>query len=135
MAQVQYWACHRCGREILNDCSQKTIPRKYCDDCRDEMAGQKYKPSVILTKNCVYCGKEFTAKRSHAQYCSSLCNVRHKRKTVLTKTCIICNKNVVPFGRRKYCSSNCKLIGFHRMRLKRLEAKLVLNHLGRAKDD
>ena len=124
MTQVHYWPCVNCGKEILNDCGQKTIPRKYCDSCkiiRQRMRNRVTTKPGPINAICKQCSIAFTTKRSHTMYCSRLCNVRALRKTTLHKNCFECGKEIDGFGRRKYCSNKCKLIGFHRMAIQRLE--------------
>ena len=68
----------------------------------------------IYHKNCIICGKEFTAKRLHARYCSAKCRAirsdqkklkrveRDKRTSVFGKIDVIADRphrsNVLPGG-------------------------------------
>jgi excisionase family DNA binding protein len=36
--------------------------------------------NIKLQKNCVYCGREYTAKTLHTRYCSHKCNSKHYKK-------------------------------------------------------
>lgn len=119
MTQVNYWPCKKCGKE-LNDCQQRGQPRLYCDDCRRESEALRNKIRKFHKHVCIRCGKSFLSRRRNTQYCSQRCNMHALRNVRVKKNCVICNNNMIPFGKRKYCSNKCKLIGFYKMRLKSL---------------
>lgn len=71
-----------------------------------------------VIKKCIYCGKEYKTKPSHAErrrYCSKKCQGL-VITTLVTKFCIVCEKefkvhNNVSRKEAKYCSQVCK--GLH----------------------
>lgn len=71
-----------------------------------------------VIKQCVYCGKEYNTKPSHAErrrYCSKKCQGLDIT-TLVTKICIVCDKEFKVHNNEsrkeaKYCSQICK--GIH----------------------
>jgi excisionase family DNA binding protein len=56
--------------------AKRTLIQKRLTDKTHAMSS-----NIRITKCCVYCGQEFTAKTIHTRYCSHVCNQRGYKKT------------------------------------------------------
>ena len=71
----------------------------------------------MTEKECVICGKPYTPKNNTQECCSSICANKKSHETLKRYNhCVICGK---PFWkpnahRFKYCSDECRKIGFER---------------------
>ena len=94
--------CAECGKKFESDTKRNRI---YCSsECF-----YAHKSLPILTKTCEYCGREFTTKREHQQFCSRVCGnkarsgkvgskVGYKEPTSNPRTCATCKYCKHAFG-------------------------------------
>lgn len=64
----------------------------------------------MITKKCLFCGKEFQTLSSNKKHCSNKCrnSFNHPRKVPITKVCDICGKEFQTVNiQQKYCSHQC----------------------------
>lgn len=128
--QPQIW---RCGNpectNLISDVNQKTIPKTYCSTaCRDTVNRKKFNQKHKM-RTCVICGCSLEGRNRKTKYCSTTCywKTRVKGKS----TCSICSTEfeLVLYGRKKYCSPKCNLVGRYVQVIKKLgykaEVKLI----------
>lgn len=77
--------CAFCGKEMYTDIRSYNLGLKYCCDYCASMAGTKVSTErnrKHRDKTCPVCGKEFTAARRDAKYCSKACKQMAYRKGI-----------------------------------------------------
>jgi hypothetical protein len=73
------------------------------------------KGDIIITRNCITCGKTFRILNTHGKYCSRKCRPRHEKpkpykkkvKILVKKQCPICEREFETY-KSKYCSKQCQ---------------------------
>jgi len=109
--------CKNCGKEVT------AIGRKLfcCAECQSNHynKNQKIKKSknisfVIITKSCIYCGKEFKTTYKNQIYCSNKCRNRRKylhKKKIFKKIKKICKNCGIEFetayNNKIFCNNKC----------------------------
>ena len=104
----RYGYCPVCGKKFSQPFKGIRI---YCSpECRIKSYAKK-KRSVLMIKNCLFCGKEFEAKKRTQKLCSSSCVGLYNWQNMspVIKTCLSCGKEFETKNpQKKYCSPECR---------------------------
>ena len=68
---------------------------------------------MLMTKNCIRCGRKFRAKGNHQIYCSkeccSLSHYKYQKKKYEIRNCVICGKSYSPkYHNQITCLGECR---------------------------
>lgn len=95
--------CLQCGQTYFGS-------GKFCTaKCESDYLNPPVRKIVNKRNVCRFCGQPI----EKGLYCSEECRKENNRDSYLVKlVCVICNKNFVGRPGMKYCSPECRLIGF-----------------------
>lgn len=111
--------CERCGAEyIVNSGLQR-----YCKDCAEEATRQTRNDASREWNHKAYSDPDKRAKKNE--------NKRAKQKLFI---CAVCGHPFFALGRQKYCSDECRLIGFRQYQQKRSKERWQKIKAERQKD-
>lgn len=102
------YQCKLCG----NDFEAKSLAFKFCsNDCRikyEHMHGQYHYV-------CRVCGHKYRTDAKNSVFCSIKCRTQYQlytKKPLVTKTCICGKTFKTPNPSHKYCSDECRALGY-----------------------
>lgn len=88
------YQCKKCGKEIIRNPSSIRGRNIFCSNScaayfnnpiKQIIDGKPIMKRELLTKNCLYCQKEFIGYRSDQKYCSQICSTKNIRKSCYEK--------------------------------------------------
>lgn len=94
--------CLHCGQTFYGS-------GKFCGSkCEQNFLNPPVSKIVTKKKVCRFCGQ----KIEKGLYCSEECRRENNRDYLSKLVCVICNKNFIGAKGTKYCSPDCRQIGF-----------------------
>lgn len=93
--------CESCGKAYTKRTFRNNV-KNICPDCKPK------RERTMEQKQCVTCGKTFTARHGHQQYCSPDCWAEPVR-TLHDCVCITCGASFQSkWSTSRFCSDQCK---------------------------